>query len=47
MEAEHKDAFMVQIQYSFSVLHNSVHGATPYQLSRNLLITEKQVIKKK
>lgn len=47
MKLQHKDAFMVQIQYSISVLQKSVQGATPHLLSWNLLITEKQVIKKK
>lgn len=47
MKVQHKDAFMVQIQYSISVVHKSVHGAPPRQLSRNLSVTEKQVIKKK
>lgn len=47
MKLHHKDAFMAQIQYSISALHKSLQGATPHQLSRNLLITEKQVIKKK
>lgn len=39
MKVQNKDAFMVQIQYRSSVLHKSVLGATPYQFSRNLLIT--------
>lgn len=47
MKVHHKDAFVVQIQYSNSVLHKSLLGDTPYQFSRNLLITEKQVIEKK
>lgn len=47
MKAQHKDAFMVQIQCGISAVHKSVCGATQYQLSRNLLITEKRVIKKK
>lgn len=47
MKVHHKDAFIMHIQYRNSVLHKSVLGDTPYQFSRNLLITEKQVIKKK
>lgn len=47
MKLQHKDAFVVQIQYSICVLQKSVQGATPYQLPRSLLITEKQVIQKK
>lgn len=46
MKLHHKDAFMVKIQYSISALHKSVQGATPQQLSGNLLITEKQVTKR-